>query len=163
MTPWHTFSQAKTVPPDQLPHLVSHLRKKNKTIATLNGSFDLLHAGHLYMLYEASLTADVLIVALNSDASIKGYKGETRPIVTLENRIQLLTALAFVDYVTWFEEATPKEILKIIRPDVHVNGAEYGENCIEAETVKEIGAKLHLVKRINGLATSEIVEKIKCV
>lgn len=160
---WDDFSKKKTISPKQLPQLVEQLRKRKKKIATLNGSFDLLHAGHLYILYEASLVADVLIVALNSDASIQSYKGPQRPLITLDNRIQLLTALAFVDYVTWFDDSDPRRTLEVIRPDVHVNGAEYGEECIEADTVAKIGAKLHLVKRIDGLATSEIVEKIKCV
>ena len=76
----------------------------------------------------------------------------------------MMAALEFVDFVTWFEETDPREFLLKVRPDVHVNGAEYGSNCIEAEVVKQIGARLHLVDRIPGLATSEILEKIRtCV
>lgn len=127
---------------------------------TINGSFDLLHAGHLAILFEASQQADVFIVALNTDASIKKYKSEDRPIVPLEGRIQMLTALEFVDYVTWFDETDPRDILAKIRPNVHVNGAEYGEHCIEAETVKSYGGRIHLVELVDGLSTTKLIEKI---
>jgi bifunctional ADP-heptose synthase (sugar kinase/adenylyltransferase) len=73
----------------------------------------------------------------------------------------MMTALGFVDYVTWFEETDPREILKIIKPNVHVNGAEYGENCIEAETVKSHGGKLHIVQLVPGLSTSQVIKKIR--
>jgi rfaE bifunctional protein nucleotidyltransferase chain/domain len=98
---------------------------------------------------------------LNSDQSIKKYKSADRPIVPLEYRLELMSALEFVDYVTWFDETDPRELLGKIKPDVHVNGAEYGENCIEAQTVKEHGGKIHLVERIPNLATSALIEKIK--
>jgi rfaE bifunctional protein nucleotidyltransferase chain/domain len=137
------------------------LREQKQTIATLNGSFDLLHARHLYIIHQASLQADCLIVALNSDASIKQYKSPTRPIIGLQDRLSLLAALEFVDFVTWFEETDPRAILARIRPDVHVNGAEYGTQCIEAETVQKAGGKIHLVNRIPGLATSAVIEKIR--
>ncbi|MGR3951482.1 MAG: adenylyltransferase/cytidyltransferase family protein [Chlamydia sp.] len=139
----------------------SHFGLKKPTIATINGSFDLLHAGHLYILYEASKTADILVVALNSDASIARYKSRSRPIIALEHRMEMIAALSFVDFVTWFEEDDPRALIALIVPDIHVNGKEYGEACIEAETVYNIGGKLHLVDRIAGLATSDIIHKIR--
>lgn len=157
---WKEAHRRKRVEPDKLPALIARLRQEGKTIATINGSFDLLHAGHLHMLYEASQQADVLIVALNSDASIQKYKSVHRPIITLENRIQMMTALGFIDYVTWFDETDPIKLLTIIKPDVHVNGAEYGENCIEAETVKSQGGRLHIVQLVDGLSTSAVIKKI---
>jgi rfaE bifunctional protein nucleotidyltransferase chain/domain len=160
---WESFYKKKVIEPSKLGSVCQSLKDKGHTLATLNGSFDLLHAGHLYILYEASKVADILIVALNSDASIKGYKGPKRPIISLDYRIQLISALSFVDFVTWFDESDPRELIKTIRPDIHVNGAEYGSNCIEADVLSEIGGKLHLVDRIPGLATSHIVERIKCV
>ncbi len=120
-----------------------------------------MHAGHLHMIYEASKQADVLIVALNTDDSIRKYKGETRPIVPLTYRLQMMAALSFVDYVTYFSEEDPIRILSLIKPDVHVNGSEYGENCIEAETVKKYGGRMHIVALKKGLSTSEIINKIK--
>ena len=151
----------KIVPPKEIEELARNLRQKGQKIATLNGSFDLLHAGHLYIIFEASLVADVLIVALNSDASIKRYKSPKRPIIPLKYRLEMMAALGFVDYVTWFDETDPRELLKRIRPDVHVNGAEYGEDCMESATVRQMGGKLHLVRRIPSLSTTAIIEKIQ--
>lgn len=153
---WHS---RKILNPNDLENTLPRIRK-GKRLATLNGSFDLLHAGHLYMLFEAAKVAEILLVLVNSDASVRSYKGESRPIISLEHRMEMLSALAFVDYVSFFEESDPRAILRRIRPDVHVNGMEYGENCIEAEVVKEIGADLHLVERIPGLATSAVIERI---
>src|SRR3989344_5504890 len=148
--------QEKLILPEELGKWAANLRLQNKTIATLNGSFDLLHAGHLFIIHEASKQADVLIVALNSDSSIQKYKGEKRPIIGLQDRLEMMAAIQFVDYVTYFDEVDPRELLKKIKPDVHVNGAEYGANCIEAEILKSLGAKLHLCPRMDGLATSAI-------
>lgn len=159
--PW---LQKKLAHPEKLEEIVQAIRSEKKTIATLNGSFDLMHAGHLYILHQASLQADVLIVLLNSDHSIRAYKHPLRPIIELKYRLQMMAAIEFVDYVSWFEETDPRKILEKIRPDVHVNGAEYGQNCIEAETVKKIGARLHLVDRIDSLATTAVIERVKqCV
>ncbi|PCI78447.1 D-glycero-beta-D-manno-heptose 1-phosphate adenylyltransferase [Candidatus Aerophobetes bacterium] len=140
---------------------VDLFREEGNTIATINGCFDLLHVGHLHMLYLASKQADILIVMLNSDASVKKYKGQSRPIHLLEERMQMIAALEFVDFVTVFEESTPNAVLEIIRPDVHVNSVEYGENCIEAPVVKKHGGKIALIPFIEGFSSTSIVEKIK--
>lgn len=158
---WLAASQAKIITPDQLEKKVAQLRAQEKKIATLNGSFDLMHAGHLHMIYEASQVADILILALNSDQSIKQYKSPARPIIPLEYRLQMMAAIEFVDYVTWFDETDPRKLLSIIKPDVHVNGAEYGENCIEADVVKQYGGKVHIVDLVQGLSTTQIIKKIK--
>lgn len=153
--------KSKIISPEDLPTLVRSLRDQNKTIATLNGSFDLLHAGHLHILSEAAQICDVLIVALNTDASVQKYKSRSRPIIPLQYRVELIAALECVNFVTWFDETDPRNLLQIISPDIHVNGEEYGNQCIEADVVKAQGGKLHLVNRIPGLATSEIITKIK--
>lgn len=153
-------SKKKLIQPEELKNKVSELRRQGLTIATLNGSFDLMHAGHLQIIFEASKTADILIVALNSDASIKAYKNPERPIIPLEYRLQMMAALGFVSFVTWFDETDPRRILSEIKPDVHVNGAEYGENCIEAPIVKQHGGKIHIVQLVPGLSTSQIIKKI---
>lgn len=158
---WANASKEKIIQPDKLSAKVKELRRAGKTIATLNGSFDLLHAGHLQIIFEAAQQADLLIVALNSDHSIQQYKSVHRPIIPLQYRIQMMTALTFVDYVTWFDETTPIDILSIIQPDVHVNGSDYGKDCIEAEVVKKYGGKLHLVDLVPGLSTSKIIDKIR--
>lgn len=157
---WASDYKTKMVPPTALASFISTIRNRNKTIATLNGSFDLLHAGHLQIIYEASQVADILIVALNSDNSIRQYKSPKRPIIPLENRLQMMAALEFVNYITWFDETDPRQLLSVIRPDVHVNGAEYGMNCIEADTVRAHGGRIHIVKLVPGLSTSMIINKI---
>lgn len=156
---FQTYTDAKRIHPDDLENIRSRI--PGKTLATLNGSFDLLHAGHLEIIYAASLQADVLLVALNSDSSIKEYKSPDRPIIPLEYRLRMMSALSFVDFVTWFDETDPRTLLKKVRPDVHVNGADWGENCLEAETVKEIGAKLTIIPLVPGLSTSAIIKKIQ--
>lgn len=151
----------KIIEPEALSSLVDQLREKGKTISTVNGSFDLLHAGHLEILFQGSMQADVFLVALNTDNSIKGYKGQNRPIIPLNYRMQMLAALECVDYVTWFDEPDPRQLLSVIKPDVHVNGSEYGENCIEADVVKKNGGRIHIVSFVPGLSTSSIIQKIK--
>jgi rfaE bifunctional protein nucleotidyltransferase chain/domain len=139
----------------------AQIRAAGQSIATINGSFDLLHAGHLHILFEASKQADVLIVALNSDDSIRRYKSPQRPIVTLEYRLEMMAALGFVDFVTWFEDTDPLQIIRRIKPDVHCNGAEYGSTCIEAGTVRDVGARLHIIDLVPGLSTSSLIERIQ--
>jgi rfaE bifunctional protein nucleotidyltransferase chain/domain len=151
--------EKKLIEPPRLEEFVEELRGRKLTLATLNGSFDLLHAGHLYIISEAAKQADRLLVALNSDSSMASYK--RRPIISLEHRLEMMAALEFVDFVTWFDETDPRALLAKIKPNVHVNGAEYGENCLEAAVVKESGGRLHLVERIPALSTSSIIEKIK--
>lgn len=158
------YSTQKTILPEALKEKVQSLKDIGKSIVTLNGSFDLLHAGHLQIIYEASQMGDILIVALNSDSSIKKYKNPKRPIIPLEYRIQMMSALEFVDFVTWFEETDPRKLLKIIGPNVHVNGPEWGgQNCIEAETVAACGGKVHIATHVLGLSTTQIIEKIKAL
>lgn len=159
-TAWREFCKRKWISPSTLEDTVARLRKEGKTIATLNGSFDILHAGHLHILFEASKQADILIVALNSDESIKKYKSPDRPFITLDYRLELLAAIEFVDYVTWFPEVDPRTLLKKIQPDIHVNGAEYGEDCIEKEVVLSYGGRLVLVDRIDGLSTTQLINKV---
>lgn len=135
--------------------------RKDKKIVSINGAFDLLHMGHMEILYRAKCLGDILIVALNSDCSIKKYKGKDRPVYSLEKRMYMVAALEFVDFVTFFEEKTPCRILEKIRPDIHVNGSEYTEECIESKVVKKYGGKIHLIDRMFSLSSSKIIKKIK--
>ncbi len=157
---WKDYRQKKIIQPDKLAIKVAELKNKGLSIVTLNGSFDLMHSGHLHILFSASQQADILLVALNTDKSIQAYKNPNRPIISLEYRLDMIIAMTCVDYVTWFDETDPRQILTIIKPDVHVNGVEYGDQCIEAETVRTLGGRLHLVDRVPGLATSQVVTKI---
>jgi D-beta-D-heptose 7-phosphate kinase/D-beta-D-heptose 1-phosphate adenosyltransferase len=148
----------RLVPRPALSQLAATLRAKGKRIVTTNGSFDLLHNGHLYLLNEARQRGDVLIVGLNSDTSVRAYKGPHRPIVTERRRAEMLLALRMVDYVHIFDEPNPIAFLKELKPDVHVNSAEYGEDCIESATVRRGGGTVHLVSRIPGISTSRLID-----
>jgi len=161
MLSWSDAYQKKVIAQELLAETAKKLRSEGKSLATLNGSFDLLHAGHLQIIFEASQLADILIVALNSDASIRRYKSKSRPIVSLKDRLQMMAALSFVDFVTYFEETDPRGILSQIRPDIHVNGAEYGKSCLEAETVEAHGGRIHIAKFVPGLSTSNLLSSIQ--
>lgn len=146
---------------DELKQIRDILRHESKKVVTTNGSFDILHAGHVKSLEESKEQGDVLIVGINSDASVKRYKGVNRPIIPEADRAYLVAALECVDYVFLFDEDDPREFLKQLRPDIHTNSEEYGSNCVEADVIKENDGELYLIKKIPGLSTSAIIEKIK--
>jgi rfaE bifunctional protein nucleotidyltransferase chain/domain len=146
---------------EEIGKIVEGLKKNGKKIVTCNGSFDILHIGHMKFLEEAKRQGDILVVGLNSDSSVKSYKGEKRPINTEENRAFALAALEIVDYVVIFSEKDPRKLLEAIKPDVHVNGEEYGKDCVEAETVKKNGGRIQIVKNFGGFSTTEMIKKIK--
>lgn len=145
---------------DALPDLREKLTKEGKALVTLNGSFDLLHAGHLQIIFEASQQGDFLLVGLNSDSSIKQYKSKDRPIIPLKYRLEMMSSLRFVDGVTFFNETDPLHFLELAKPDVHVNGPEYGEECLEAQLVKKQGGRIHIAQFVPGLSTSNVIQKI---
>jgi D-beta-D-heptose 7-phosphate kinase/D-beta-D-heptose 1-phosphate adenosyltransferase len=153
-------SEREPVTRSELAPLAARLRAEGRTIVTINGSFDVLHAGHLHILREARRQGDVLIVGLNSDRSVKSNKGPDRPFVGEADRAKMLLALKDVDYVHIFDEPVPMPFLEQIGPDVHVNGAEYGVDCIEAPTVRAHGGRIHCVERLPGLSTSELIDRI---
>jgi D-beta-D-heptose 7-phosphate kinase/D-beta-D-heptose 1-phosphate adenosyltransferase len=156
----HDTDALRLVPRHMLAPLAANLRAKGKRIVTINGSFDVLHSGHLHILNEARLRGDVLFVAVNSDRSVKSYKGPGRPVIGERGRAEMLLALRMVDYVHIFDEPDPIAFLEHVRPDVHVNGSEYGEDCIESETVKRGGGRVHIVDRIPGLSTSGLIDTL---
>lgn len=158
---WNQEYKNKVIIPTNLEERCKLFKQRGLKLVTLNGSFDLLHAGHLQIIFEAKQLGDILIVALNTDHSIKQYKNPKRPIIPLEYRLQMMTALSFVDFVTWFDETDPRQLLSLIKPDIHVNGSEYGLNCIEADTVHSHGGTLHIVPLVPGLSTSALIRKIK--
>ncbi|PIP66606.1 D-glycero-beta-D-manno-heptose 1-phosphate adenylyltransferase [Candidatus Peregrinibacteria bacterium CG22_combo_CG10-13_8_21_14_all_44_10] len=137
------------------------LRHEGKRVVTTNGSFDILHSGHVKSLEESKEQGDVLIVGINTDASVKRYKGEGRPIIPEADRAYLVAALSCVDYVFLFDEDDPTEFLSKLKPDVHTNSEEYGSDCVEAEALRENNGELYLIKKIPGLSTSAIIDKIK--
>lgn len=143
------------------------LRSAGKIIVTVNGSFDLLQAGHLDFLEEAKQQGDVLIVGINTDEAIQAKKGVSRPIIPQQERAALLAALACVDYVVTMPGAYYEEphgsLLPAIKPHIHANGEEYGhvESWIEWPVMQQLQIRAYQVKRRPNLSTSQIIEKIK--
>ena len=145
----------------EIEDIVKELKHKGKRIVTCNGCFDIIHAGHIKFLTEAKTQGDILIVGINSDSSVKENKGPKRPINNENDRAQVLDALKIVDYVTIFNEKTPIQLLEAIKPEIHANGEEYGEDCIEAETIRKNKGKIHLIKLKEGFSTTNLINKIK--
>lgn len=143
-----------------LIEVINDLKENNVKIAATNGCFDILHVGHVKYLKEAKKCGDVLIVGLNSDASVKMLKGETRPINSQSDRAQVLAALNCVDYVVIFDEISPIELLKSIKPDVYVKGADYTlETLPEAKPLLTLGIDIKFVDLVLGKSTSNIIKK----
>lgn len=154
-------TDARLIARADLASLSRSLKAQGKRVATLNGSFDVLHAGHVHILEEAKAQGDVLIVGLNSDVSVKAYKGQGRPIVPQAERARMLLALRAVDFVHIFDETEPMPFLAEVQPHVHVNGSEYGPDCIEAPLVKSLGGRIHVVEKVPGLSTSDLLARIR--
>ncbi len=142
---------------DDLETLSRSLKAAGRRVVTLNGCFDLLHGGHIYILGQAALQGDVLIVGLNSDASVRKNKGEDRPVLRQNERAEILLAIECVDYVYIYDEADCLDFVTAAAPDVHVNDASYGEDCIEASLVRAGGGRLHLVKKRPGPSTTSLI------
>jgi D-glycero-beta-D-manno-heptose 1-phosphate adenylyltransferase len=136
------------------------LRAAGKKIVFTNGCFDLVHAGHATYLQFARGQGDVLVVGLNSDASVRRYKGEKRPLVDEKNRARMLAALECVDYVTWFDEDEPKELVAELQPDVLVKAADWAHYVSGRDRVEARGGKVVLAPMVEGLSTTKLIEKI---
>ena len=136
-------------------------RRHGKKVVTTNGCFDILHVGHLRYLQEAKRLGDILIVAINSDDSVRAIKGSKRPLVPENERAEILAALECVDYVMIFPELDPIQFLNELRPDIHVKGGDYSpDQVIERETVESLGGKLRLMPGAPGKSTSDLIELI---
>lgn len=145
----------------ELKRLVAKHKREGKKIVTTNGTYDLLHVGHLKVFEKAKSLGDVLIVGINSDKSVQGYKGPKRPIVTEKERAKLIAGLASVDYVLVFDEPTPAEWLAVVKPHVHVKGGDWKkENMPEWPVVEKYGGKMVRVPVIEGRSTTNIIEKV---
>jgi D-beta-D-heptose 7-phosphate kinase / D-beta-D-heptose 1-phosphate adenosyltransferase len=139
---------------------VETIKKRNKKIILTNGCFDVIHAGHIHLLENAKKLGDFLIVAINSDKSIKALKGNNRPINKLSARIEVLKALAFVDLIITFDELTPLKIIKMISPDYLVKGGDYKiKDVIGADIVKANKGKVKIIKIKKGFSTTKILQK----
>ncbi|MCM8797177.1 MAG: D-glycero-beta-D-manno-heptose 1-phosphate adenylyltransferase [Candidatus Omnitrophica bacterium] len=141
--------------------LISVLKKKNKKIVFTNGCFDIIHYGHVMYLEKAKAMGDILIVAVNSDSSVRKIKGAKRPLVSEKDRAAIIAALESVDYVTIFRDKTPYKIIEKIKPDILVKGGDWDKtNIAGSDFVKERGGKTRLIKIVSGRSTTNLIKKI---
>ncbi|MCF7793271.1 MAG: D-glycero-beta-D-manno-heptose 1-phosphate adenylyltransferase [Candidatus Cloacimonetes bacterium] len=146
----------------EVTELVQELKKKGKEIVFTNGCFDIIHAGHIQYLMDAKELGDVLIIGLNSDASVKRLKGESRPINNENDRSFVLSALSMVDYVVIFDQDTPYELINIIMPDFLVKGGDWKiKDIVGSEIVQASGGVVRSLPFNKGYSTTDIIEKMK--
>lgn len=146
---------------DALSELVKLRQVRGEKIVFTNGVFDILHVGHIRYLSEARALGDGLIIAVNADESVRGFKGDLRPIVPLEERMEMLASLACVDYVTSFETRTPVPLLEQIRPAIYVKGGDYREADLpEAVVVSGYGGEVQILSLAAGRSSTNIIARI---
>jgi len=146
---------------EELKKLVSLAKSTGKSVVFTNGCFDLIHGGHIEFLQKAKALGDILVVGLNSDQSVRGIKGDGRPIKTQQERANILSALRYVDYITIFNESTPAHLISEIRPDILVKGDDYAmDEVVGREIVEGYGARVELIPIVKGLSTTSTVEQI---
>ncbi|MGL4981180.1 MAG: D-glycero-beta-D-manno-heptose 1-phosphate adenylyltransferase [Fusobacteriaceae bacterium] len=143
--------------------IIEELKNSGKKVVFTNGCFDILHVGHLRYMNEAKKQGDFLVVGVNSDASVKRLKGETRPINGEMDRAEMLSGLKAVDMTVIFEEDTPVELLDDLKPSIHVKGGDYRkEDLPETVIVEKNGGEVRILNFIEGKSTTNIVNKIQC-
>jgi len=149
---------------DELLGLRKRLRAEGKTLVFTNGVFDLLHIGHVRYLAAARALGDALLVGVNSDHSVRQLKGDDRPIVNEAERVEILAALKPVDYVTIFDDVSPRSLIAALLPDVLVKGGDYQLDEIHGrEEVEAAGGRVVSLPFVEGLSTSAIIERLKKV
>ncbi len=147
---------------DELETLTAAARTNGKIVVFTNGCFDLLHRGHIYLLREAKALGDLLVVAINSDQSVKANKGPTRPILAETDRLELIASMEMVDYVVLFDEPDPYNIISILRPHILVKGGDWSaEEVIGGDLVQGNGGKVVVVPYLKGFSTTEIIAKLR--
>jgi D-beta-D-heptose 7-phosphate kinase / D-beta-D-heptose 1-phosphate adenosyltransferase len=155
-------AQQKIFSLDVLRQQLENRRRVGQRVAFTNGCFDVLHAGHVQYLQEARSQADLLVVGLNDDASVRALKGPDRPIHAAEARATVIAGLQAVDYVVLFEEDTPQKLIEALRPDVLVKGADYRkEDVVGATFVESYGGRVHLAPLREGYSTTRVIERMK--
>ena len=147
---------------DDLKRIADQACRDGKTVVLTNGCFDLLHRGHVHILREAKALGDILIVAINSDRSVKAIKGPSRPVLSESDRTELLAAMEMVDYVALFDEPDPYDLIAAVRPNVLVKGGDWGsDQIVGADIVKRNGGKVAVIPYLKGFSTTEIIERIR--
>lgn len=157
----HKDSHAKIKSLEVLSSIIADEKNRGKRVVFTNGCFDLLHAGHVKYLQKARGLGDLLVLGLNSDASVRRLKGAKRPLIDQEERAHLMAALDCVDYVTVFEEGTPLELIKALKPDILAKGGDYTlDGVVGREIVESYGGRVELITFVEGKSTTNIIERI---
>lgn len=155
-------SMSKIVDKQALLEARGKMKQAGKQLVFTNGCFDLIHAGHVRYLAQARALGDVLVVALNSDRSVRALKGEGRPILNEQERAEVIAALEAVDYVIVFDEETPRELIAALLPDVLVKGGDWPlDQIVGRDEVEAAGGKVLSLPYVEGSSTTELIERIK--
>jgi len=153
---------AKIMELEELKNKIEQKKEAGELIVFTNGCFDILHVGHIRYLKKAASLGDKLVLAVNSDSSVKELKGGSRPFVSESERLEMLAALEMIDYLILFSEINCKNLLQEIRPQIYVKGGDYRiEDLPEAETVYDYGGKIVLITEVKGKSTTNLIEKIR--
>lgn len=153
-------SKIKDLP--SLKAILEREKSKGRTVVFTNGCFDIIHIGHVRYLYQAKSFGDLLVIGLNSDSSVKSYKGAGRPINPENERAEVLASLEMIDYVVIFSERTPERLIKELRPDVQVKGGDYTKDQVpEARALESYGGRLEIVPFVDGASTTGAIERIR--
>jgi len=152
----------RVVSQDELILHIAERKRNGQRVVFTNGCFDLLHPGHIRCLEQARAQGDLLVVAINSDASVRQLKGPPRPLVPVEERAEVLAALAAVDYVVVFDAPTPRELIAGVLPDVLVKGGDWGrDEIVGGEEVEAAGGRVVSVPLVPGYSTTALLERIR--
>lgn len=145
----------------QLTKIIQEHKKRGQKVVLANGCFDLIHVGHIRYLKESKKKGDVLVLALNSDSSIRKLKGEARPILNQIERAEIASSFYFVDYITFFDEPNVEKVLLALKPDIHAKGSDYTKETVpEKETVKQYGGAIAITGGPKIKSTSELIKEI---
>ncbi|MCP4757491.1 MAG: D-glycero-beta-D-manno-heptose 1-phosphate adenylyltransferase [Proteobacteria bacterium] len=152
---------SKILTVEKLAGTIERLRRQNKRVVFTNGCFDLIHTGHTRYLHEARQAGDYLVVAVNSDRSVSCLKGPKRPIIPLQERMEILAGLYFVDYVVSFDELDPYGVIKVLKPSVLIKGGDWPiDKIIGKDLVEADGGEVFTVPEIPGRSTTDIIDRI---
>lgn len=158
------MGEEKIVARETLASLLEEHRRQGRRIVFTNGCFDILHAGHVRYLAQARRLGDVLIVALNTDRSVRAIKGPDRPVVGQEERAFVVAGLESVDYVTFFDDKTPLSLIEALQPDILVKGGDWkADNVVGGDVVRSRGGDVVVLPYLEGASTTNIIEKIRRV
>lgn len=152
----------KLYPLSQLAKIIQEHKKRGQKVVLANGCFDLIHVGHIRYIEESKKKGDLLVVAMNSDSSVRTLKGKGRPILNQKERAEIISSFSTVDYITFFREQNVENVLLALKPDIHAKGSDYTEETVpEKETVKGYGGRIAITGGPKIKSTSKLIEEIR--